>query len=281
MNSSNSSSKFPTVKERRAAFRQLHEDGCFVIPNPWNVGSAKWLANEGFKALATSSSGYAFSRGFQDGGIDVDEVLQHCRRIVEATPLPVNADFEDGHSKNLDQLAENVRRCVETGVAGLSIEDSTGNAEQPLYPLNVAKERMNVARLAIDETGQNVMLIGRAECFLTGHPDPLNESLRRLKAYSEAGADCLYAPGLSTREQITAVVQSVAPKPVNVLVGSDIRFTVDDLAKMGVRRISIGGALARTAWTGFTNAIKPLKNGRFDGFKDLISHQELSRFFSS
>lgn len=272
----------PTIKERRTSFRRLHlhKEGCFVIPNPWNVGSARWLAHEGFKALATSSSGYAFSRGRSDGAIGVDEVLQHFREIVGATPLPVNADFEDGHTKDHDQLAENVKRCVETGVAGLSIEDSTGDAEHPLYPLDEAVKRMETARKAIDETGQNVMLIGRAECFLAGHQDPLNESLRRLEAYAEAGADCLYAPGLATKEQITAVVKAVSPKPVNVLIGSDVPFTVADLAEMGVRRISIGGALARTAWTGFINAITPLKEGRFSGFADLISHQELNQFFS-
>lgn len=272
---------FPAIAERRNTFRKLHKEGCFVIPNPWNIGSAKWLAQAGFKALATSSSGYAFSQGAPDGGIGVDEVLQHCRDIVDATPLPVNADFENGHAEDLSQLAENVRRCVETGVAGLSIEDSTGNAKQPLYPLDEATERMKTARAAIDKTGQNVMLIGRAECFLTGHSEPLNESLRRLEAYAEVGADCLYAPGLSTRKQITAVVRTVSPKPVNVLVGSDMPFTVSDIAEMGVRRISIGGAMARTAWTGFANAIEPLKEGRFDGFKDLISHQELDHFFGS
>lgn len=271
---------FPSVKERRETFRKLHEDGCFVIPNPWNVGSARWLAQAGFKALATSSSGYAFSRGLPDGEVGVDEVVHHCREIVNATPLPVNADFEDGHAGDLDQLADNIQRCVETGVAGLSIEDSTGDANQPLYPLNEAKERMETARTAIDETGQDVMLIGRAECFLTGHPDPLNESLRRLETYATAGADCLYAPGLTTKEQITSVVDAVTPKPVNVLVGSDIQFTVDDLKEMGVRRISIGGALARTAWTGFINAIEPLKEGRFDGFKELVSHPKLNQFFS-
>jgi 2-methylisocitrate lyase-like PEP mutase family enzyme len=277
--SSDSIQSHSTLDERRTAFRQLHEKGCFIIPNPWNVGTARWLAQAGFKALATSSSGYAFSRGRADGHIPVDEMLRHIREIVEATPLPVNADFEDGHAKNLGQLADNVQRCVETGVAGLSIEDSTGDAQNPLYPLDEAIKHMQAARQAIDDSGQDVMLIGRAECFLVNHPDPLNESLHRPKAYAEAGADCLYAPGLSTREQITAVVKAAAPKPVNVLIGSAVPFQLSDLAEMGVRRISVGGAMARTAWTGFINAVKPLKEGRFNGFANLVSHPELNQLF--
>src|SRR6185312_13275989 len=227
----------PSIDERRAAFRQLHASGCFVIPNPWDPGSARWLAQLGFKALATTSSGYAFSRGEADGAIAVDEVLRYCREMVVATALPVNADFEDGHARDLRELATNVRRCVDTGVAGLSIEDATGDAARPLYTLDDAVARMRAARQAIDASGQDVLLVGRAECFLTGHPQPLEEALRRLVAYAGAGADCLYAPGLATREQIAAVVAAVAPKPVNVLMGAAAPFTVAALATLGVRRI--------------------------------------------
>jgi 2-methylisocitrate lyase-like PEP mutase family enzyme len=270
----------PMIRERRDTFHRLHQEGCFILPNPWNIGTAKWLAQAGFKALATTSSGYAFSRGCADGDIKVDEMLQHIREIVDATPLPVNVDFEDGHAKDLENLANNVLRCVETGAAGLSIEDSTGDPEQPLYPLDEAAERMETARKAIDDSGQNVMLIGRAECFLTGYPDPLNESLHRLKAYDEAGADCLYAPGLSTREQITAVVNAAAPKPVNVMMGPAKQFNLNELAEMGVRRISTGGALSLSAWTGFANAVKSLAEGTFSAFNDLVSHKELTKLFN-
>ena len=264
---------------RRAAFRRLHESGCFMLPNPWDSGSARTLQLLGFKALATTSSGSAWSRAHADNAMDVDAVLAHCRTIVAATDLPVNADFEDGHARDLKELADNVRRCVDTGVAGLSIEDSTGDAARPLYELDEAVARMRAARAAIDASGQDVMLIGRAECFLVGHPDPLNESLKRLQAYAEAGADCLYAPGLRTSEQIEAVVRAVAPKPVNVLVGYAAPFTQADLAKLGVRRISVGGALAGAAWGGFLRAARGLAEGRFDGFADNATHAEINGFF--
>lgn len=261
---------------RRAAFRRLHESGCFLIPNPWDIGSAHALAALGFKALATTSSGFAWSRAHADNTMDVEAVLAHCRGIVEATDLPVNADFEDGHARDIDGLKENVRRCVETGVAGLSIEDSTGDPSQPLYEFDEAVARMRAARAAIDATGADVMLIGRAECFLVGRADPLNESIRRLRAYAEAGADCLYAPGAGKPEQIAAIVQAVAPKPVNVLVGRPAPYTLADLAKLGVRRISVGGALAGAAWGGFLRAARGLAEGRFDGFADNAQHGELN-----
>lgn len=264
---------------RRAAFRKLHESGCFMLPNPWDPGSAWALQQLGFKALATTSSGSAWSRAHADNAMDVDAVLAHCRAIVGATDLPVNADFEDGHARDLKELADNVRRCVDTGVAGLSIEDSTGDAARPLYELDEAVARMRAARAAIDASGQDVMLIGRAECFLVGHPDPLDASLKRLRAYAEAGADCLYAPGLRTSEQIEAVVRAVAPKPVNVLVGYAAPFTQADLAKLGVRRISVGGALAGAAWGGFLRAARGLAEGRFDGFADNATHAEIDGFF--
>jgi 2-methylisocitrate lyase-like PEP mutase family enzyme len=261
---------------RRAAFRGLHESGCFLIPNPWDAGSAHALAMLGFKALATTSSGFAWSRACADNTMDIEAVLAHCREIVEATDLPVNADFEDGHARDIDGLKKNVRRCVETGVAGLSIEDSTGEASQPLYDFDEAVARMRAAREAIDASGEDVMLVGRAECFLVGHPDPLNEAVKRLRAYAAAGADCVYAPGAGTPEQIKAIVAAVAPKPVNVLVGRPAPYTLTDLAQLGVRRVSVGGALAGAAWGGFLRAARGLAEGRFDGFADNASHAELN-----
>jgi 2-methylisocitrate lyase-like PEP mutase family enzyme len=265
---------------RRAAFRKLHETGCFLIPNPWDAGSAHALERLGFRALATTSSGYAWSQARADQAPDVERVLEHCREIVEATGLPVNADFEDGHARDLDGLRENVRRCIETGVAGLSIEDSTGDAVQPLYEFDEGVARMRAARQAIDASGQDVMLIGRAECFLVGHADPLNESIRRLRAYAEAGADCLYAPGAAKPEDIRAIAEAVAPKPVNVLVGRAAPYALDDLARLGVRRVSVGGALAGAAWGGFLRAARGLAEGRFDGFADNASHGELDAMFT-
>jgi 2-methylisocitrate lyase-like PEP mutase family enzyme len=266
---------------RRAAFRKLHESGCFLIPNPWDAGSARALASLGFQALATTSSGFAWSRAHADNTMDIDAVLAHCREIVEATELPVNADFEDGHAGDLDGLMDNVRRCIETGVAGLSIEDSTGDAAQPLYDFEEAVARMRVARQAIDASGEDVMLIGRAECFLVGHPDPLNESLKRLRAYAEAGADCLYAPGAGKPDQIKAIVEAVAPKPVNVLVGRPVASTLQDFARLGVRRVSVGGALAGAAWGGVLRAARGLADGRFDGFADNATHAELDHLFAA
>ncbi|MCE5233210.1 MAG: isocitrate lyase/phosphoenolpyruvate mutase family protein [Mizugakiibacter sp.] len=268
-----------SIAERRAAFRRLHERGCFVIPNAWDPGSARGLQQLGFAALASTSAGYAFSRARADGVPGVEEVLAHLRDLVAATPLPVNADFEDGHARDPGTLAANVRRCVDTGVAGLSIEDSTGDAAQPLYPLEEAVARMRAARAAIDAAGGDVLLVGRAECFLVGHPDPLNESLRRLRAYAEAGADCLFAPGLRTEEQIAAVVAAVAPKPVNVLVGGPAPFDLARLAELGVRRVSVGGGLYRAAWAGFMHAARGLAEGRFDGLAGATPHGELDALF--
>ncbi len=267
----------PRFTDRRAAFRRLHESGCFLIPNPWDSGSAKVLAGFGFKALATTSSGFAWSRGGHDSAMGVDAVLENCREIVAATPLPVNADFRDGHAPDPDGVKSNVLRCIETGVAGLSIEDSTGTTDPPLYDLETAVARLRAARAAIDESGEDVMLIGRAECFLVGHPDPLAESIRRLRAYAAAGADCLYAPGMTTLEQIDAVVSAVAPKPVNVLIGWPAKFTLEDLAARGVRRVSVGGALAGAAWGAITRAAKSLADGKFDAFADNLSHPEIEK----
>jgi 2-methylisocitrate lyase-like PEP mutase family enzyme len=269
----------PNFASRRATFRKLHESGCFLIPNPWDPGSARALEQSGFKALATTSSGFAWSRARPDNAMDIEAVLAHCREIVEATGLPVNADFEDGHAREIEGLKKNVRRCIETGVAGLSIEDATGDATRPLYQFDEAVARIRAAREAIDASGEDVMLVARAECFLTGHPDPLDESLKRLKAYSQAGADCLYAPGARSREQITTIVQAVAPKPVNVLIGSPVDFTLDDLAKLGVRRVSVGSALAGAAWGGFLRAARELAEGRFDGFAGNATYPQLNGLF--
>lgn len=264
---------------RRAAFRKLHESGCFIIPNPWDVGSARLLASLGFKALATTSSGCAWSVGRPDDSMDANAVLAHFRAIVDATDLPVNADFEDGHARDLAQLKENVRRCVETGVAGLSIEDSRRDPVHPLYDFDEAVARVRAAREAIDATGEDVLLVGRAQCFITGDPDPLPETLRRLKAYAAAGADCLYALGASKPEDIRAIVAAVAPKPVNILVGHPGAYTLDDFAKLGVRRISVGGALAGAAWGAFLRAARDLAEGRFDGFAGAAQHSEMNALF--
>jgi len=269
-----------STADKRRAFRHLHEAGCFVIPNPWDIGSARLLQGLGFKALATTSSGFAWSRGHPDNGITRDMALAHLHEVVAATDVPVNADFERGFAPDPAGVGESVRLAIETGVAGLSIEDSTGDNAHPLYALDQARERTRAARRAIDKMGGDVMLVGRAECFLVGRPD-IDETVARLKAYAQAGADCLYAPGLRTREQIAAVVQAVSPKPVNLLVGSASELTVPDIAALGVRRVSVGGALARTAWGGFMRAAKLLaEQGRFDGFADAASGQELNHFFS-
>ncbi len=271
----------PTVAEKRRVFRRLHESGCFVIPNPWDVGTARYLQHLEFKALATTSSGAAFSMGLpdEDWALTRDPMLAHIRMIVEASDLPVNADFESGYADDPHPLADNVRRCVDTGVAGLSIEDSTGDASRPLYPFDLAVARIRAARDAIDRAGGDVLLVGRTEGFIRGAPD-LAEAIRRLTAYAAAGADCLYAPGIHTREQIGAVVQAVAPKPVNLLVGGSMGLTVRDAADLGVRRISVGGGLARAAWGGFIRAARGLAAGTFDGFADAVSGTELNRFFA-
>ena len=218
----------PTVAQKRATFRALHASGCFVLPNAWDIGSTQYLQRLGFKAVATTSSGFAWSIGHADNSVPVESVLAHLRSVVSATSLPVNADFESGFAADAAGVAQNVRRAVETGIAGLSIEDSTQDASAPLLPLSVAVERMQAARRAIDEAGGDTLLVGRAENFIVGVPD-LNDAIARLQAYAEAGADCLYAPGIKTREQIAAVVSAVAPKPVNVLIGSTSEFTLDDL----------------------------------------------------
>jgi len=270
------------VSARRAAFRRLHESGCFVIPNPWDAGSARYLQGLGFKALATTSSGFAFSRGLPDGeaGASRDAALKHIAEIVAASNLPVNADFQAGYADDPEGLTGSVWLCVETGVAGLSIEDATGDRDNPLYDLPLAVERIKAARASIDASGADVLLTARAECFLVNHPDPLREAIRRLQAYSEAGADVLYAPGPTERAQIEAIVKAVSPKPVNVLVYTNSGLRVADLAEMGVRRISVGSSLARAAWTGFIRAAKLIADeGSFAGFEALTSGGQLNEFF--
>ncbi len=271
----------PSVADKRSEFRRLHDSGCFVIPNPWDVGSARFLQGLGFKALATTSSGFAWSRARPDNGISRDMALAHLQEMVAATDVPLNADFESGFAVDAAGVAESVRLAVATGVAGLSIEDSTGNTAQPLFELSVAVERMRAARRAIDKAGGDTLLVGRAECFFVGRPD-LDEAIARLKAYSEAGADCLYAPGIRTREQIAAVVTAVAPKPVNLLVGSTSDLTMQDVSALGVRRVSVGGGLARAAWGGFMRAARTLaEQGKFDGFANAAPGQELNSFFAA
>lgn len=251
-----------TVADRCRVFRRLHESGCFVIPNPWDVGSARLLQQLGFRALATTSSGFAWSLGRPDNHVSVGDTLRVLREISGAVDVPVNADFEGGFAVEPEGVAANVTKAASTGVAGLSIEDSTGDAAKPLFDFDLAVDRVRAARKAIDASGTNVLLTGRSEGFIVGRPD-LKETIKRLTAYAEAGAECLYAPGLRKASDIDAVVRAVAPKPVNALVGGDF-ITVAVLADIGVRRISVGGALARAAWTGFLAAAKEIaESGTF------------------
>lgn len=270
----------PSTHDKRQSFRRLHADGCFVIPNPWDIGSTRYLQGMGFKALATTSSGFAWSQGRPDNGISRDMALAHLHQIVAVTDLPVNADFESGFAHDAAGVGESVRLAIESGVAGLSIEDSTGSASAPLYPVEVAVDRMRAARKAIDQSGGDTLLVGRAECFLVGRPD-LHETIARLNAYAHAGADCLYAPGVHTREQITAVVKAVAPKPFNLLLVGAIDMTVPEIAELGVRRISLGGALARAAWGGFMRATRLIvEHGSFAELKHAAAGKDLNALFA-
>jgi len=269
----------PSVADKRRAFARLHESGCFALPNPWDVGSALYLQSLGFKAIATTSSGFAWTQGRPDSGVTREAVLGHLATMVAATDIPVNADFESGFGATAAAVAESVRLAVATGVAGLSIEDSTGDTARPLFDLDAAVERVRAARRAIDQAGGDTLLIGRAECFLVGRPD-LAETLARLKVYAAAGADCLYAPGLRTRDEIRAVVAAVAPKPVNVLIYSPGDLSMQALEQLGVRRVSVGGALARSAWGGFMRAARLIaEQGSFDGFANAAAGGELNSLF--
>ena len=270
----------PTAAEKRQVFRKLHERGCFVIPNPWDVGSARYLQSVGFNALASTSAGYAFTLGLPDAAVSRDMMLNHLRELCDATDVPVNADFEGGFAHDPAGVAANVTLCVATGVAGLSIEDSTGDKDKPLYDLDVAVARIKAARAAIDKAGGDTFFTGRAECFLIGRPD-LDETIKRLKAYADAGADCLYAPGTRSREHIEAVVKAVAPKPVNLLMSFAGGFSVNDIAGMGVRRISVGGTMARVAMDAFMKSARAIANeGSFESFAGVISNAELNKFFA-
>jgi 2-methylisocitrate lyase-like PEP mutase family enzyme len=255
----------------------LHQSGCFVIPNPWDVGSARYLQHLGFKAIASTSAGFAFAQGHPDGAVPRDMMLAHLHELAHASDLPLNADFEAGYADDLAGVAESVRLAIDAGVSGLSIEDGV---DRKLYAVDDAVARVRAARAAIDKAGGDVLLVGRAECFLFGRPD-LDETIARLKAYANAGADCLYAPGIKSREQIAAVVHAVAPKPVNLLMSSGAQpLTVADLAALGVRRISVGGALARVAWGGVMRVAKQIaEDGRFDGLNDSVPGAELNALF--
>jgi len=275
-----------TLSDRRKAFRALHERGCFVIPNPWDVGSARYLQHLGFPALATTSAGFAFSQGLPDSGDDDvlarDRNLAYIAGIAAAVDLPVSADFMSGYGVEPDDVAESVTQCIATGVAGLSIEDATGDPLSPLYELPLAVERVRAARRAIDQSGEDVLLTARAECYHVGHTNPLSESVRRLQAYAAAGADVLFAPGPQTPDEIEALVAAVAPKPFNLLVVRDIGLNVGEIAALGVRRISVGGALALAAWTGFISAARTLKShGSFARLNNLVPYTEINALFAS
>ena len=261
-----------TVQDDRvAAFRRLHSAGCFVMPNPWDAGSAAALEQLGFPALATTSDGFAWTTGRADNGVTLDQTLDHMRAVSAAVAVPVNAAFEGGFAVEPEQVAEHVRRAAATGIAGLSIEDSTGDDDSPLHDAELAVERIRAARQSIDASGTGIVLTARSEGFVVGRPD-IDETVRRLRAYADAGADCLYAPRIGTVEQVTAVVAAVAPKPVNLLVNTPF-VTVAEAAALGVRRISVGGTLARTAWGGFLEAAREIAEAgtfsRFDRLPDV------------
>ena len=266
-------------------FRELHSAGCFLLPNPFDVGTAVFLHHLGFEALATSSGAFAFTRGLPDevSAISRELMLGHIRDVVRATPLPVNADFQNGYADDPEAVAESVKLCVATGVAGLSIEDNTGDRSKPLYDDVLALERIRAARRAIDESGVQVILTARCEAWLVGHPNPFKFALERLSAFAEAGADCLYAPGVTDPEQISAIVRTVSPKPVNVLVSKpDPNLTLAKLRDQGVRRISVGSALSRVAWGAFIRAARHMiTTGEFDGLAEVASFAELNEVFAS
>ena len=270
----------PSTADKRKTFRELHKSGCFVIPNPWNVGSALYLQGLGFKAIASTSSGHAHSQGYSDGAQSMDDVLAHYRELAAATDIPLNADFENGFADDPDDVAENVTRCIATGVSGLSIEDLPQQPGATLYDFDAALARVKAARAAIDKAGGGVVFTARTEGFIRGRPD-IDETIRRLKAFADAGADCLYSPGIKTREHIEATVKAVGSKAINFLNFTSLGFTVADLAGMGVRRISVGGTLARVAMDAFIKSARAIaQDGKFDSFAGLISNPELNKFFN-
>jgi len=254
--------------DRVAAFHRLHSSGCFVMPNPWDAGSSRALEQLGFKALATTSAGFAWTLGRADNHVTLDETLEHLRVVADAVDVPVNADFEGGFAVDPQQVNLHVKLAAATGIAGLSIEDSTGDKAHPLHEFGLAVERVRAARKAIDESGTGIVLTGRSEGFVVGRPD-IDETIRRLRAYADAGADCLYAPRIETVEHVSAIIAAVSPKPVNLLINAPF-ITVAEAAALGVRRISVGGTLARTAWAGFLNAAQEMADaGTFSRFERL------------
>jgi 2-methylisocitrate lyase-like PEP mutase family enzyme len=272
----------PTQNGAAAKFRAMHESGCFVLPNPWDIGTAIYLERLGFKAIATTSAGFAFSRGKSDGAVPRDQMLAHIREIVEATALPVNADFLAGYADEPNGVAANVQLCIDTGVAGLSIEDNAGRADAPLYEKKLAIERIRAARAAIDDSRIDVVLTGRCEAWLVHDSNPLATVLDRLAAYAESGADCLYSPGVSDPDEIAQIVRTVSPKPVNVLVsGFNHQLSFSQLADLGVRRISVGSGLALAAWGAFLRAAQDVQtNGTFNLLANNASSADLNQLFS-
>lgn len=268
-----------STASKRAAFFELHEAGCFVIPNPWNIGTARCLEDLGFKAIASTSAGHAHANGLPDGAQSLDSVLAHLTELAASVNVPLNADFENGFSEDIDELQENIARCVATGVAGLSIEDAAQDRAPGLYDFDLAVARVKAARAAIDRTGERVLLTARSEGYIRGAPD-IAETARRLKAYADAGADCLYAPGIKTKEEIRAVLQAAGDLPVNFLNAVPLGYSVDDLASMGVRRISVGGTLSRVAMDAFLRAAQGIaQQGSFESFANVISNAELNQRF--
>jgi 2-methylisocitrate lyase-like PEP mutase family enzyme len=269
----------PSTAEKRRTFRELHKSGCFAIPNPWDIGTTRRLQALGFKALATSSAAAAWSLGYADRELPLEQMLEHIRSIAAATDLPVNADFTNAFADDPGGVADNVARCLATGVAGLSVEDQIPGTRR-LYDLDHAVARIKAARRAFDEAGDGAVLVARSEVYIAGHAEPLEEAIRRLNAFAEAGADCLFAPGISARDDIAALVEAVAPMPVNVVVrGSELKLS--DLAALGVRRVSTGGWLGRIAWAGFERAASDLADGRFDTWANGFPGAELDKFFSA
>lgn len=268
-----------TIAQKREDFYLLHKEGCFVIPNPWNIGTARCLEDLGFKAIASTSSGHAHANGLPDGAESLEAVLAHLQELAASVDIPLNADFENGFSDDIGRMQENIVRCVQTGVAGLSIEDAPQSEAAGLYDFDIAVARIKAARQAIDRSGERVLLTARTEGFIRGAPD-IDESVRRIKAFSDAGADCLYAPGIKTREHIAAIVQAAGGQAVNFLNPVALGYTVQDLAGMGVRRISVGGSLARVAMDAFLRVAQDIaREGRFDGFADVIGNADLNQRF--
>ncbi|KAL1404872.1 hypothetical protein Q8F55_008483 [Vanrija albida] len=270
------------IAARRATFRELHASGCFLLPNAWDAGSARYLESQGFAAVASTSSGYAWTQATEDSALSLDETLAHLRSLVAATSLPVNADFVDGFGSTPGEVHSAVTRCLDTGVAGISIEDAYSSPSdaaahtEPLRSIEEAAQRVAAARAAIDAAGADVLLVGRAENFIVGRPD-IDDAIARLRAYSAAGADCLYAPGISNPEHIRAVVAAVAPKPVNLLIGGASALSLKDVEALGVRRVSVGGALARVAWGATMRAAQLLKEGNFAALAEAASGNELNK----